>query len=620
MAILSPERTYIRPAAVAGSFYPADRFVLRERVQREIRSASPAVVAMATEGIVHPTIPKAIIVPHAGYTYSGSTAALAYALLERGRGEVTRAVIVGPTHRVAVRGVACCNASAFDTPLGAMTVDRDAEQYALDHAPAMIVNDDTHRQEHAVEVQLPFIRETLGNVEIVPLNAGDATPREVGDVLRALWGGPETVIIISSDLSHYYPHEKARHLDDQTIGRICECNLPINPDQACGAIPVNGLLDVCIEKGLHPVLLGRATSGDDNEVSVAGEPRVPIADTNEAVVGYASFAIWEAPRDGGADNAGSASARACATMAPMRTCAAGSFSPGSDDEDDTKDPPAVSSDEMPAIGAPSSAASASSYPSSPSHAQPAPHPHAIRTPVQAVRDALARQNAQRTQRPTGLAGLVKHTEEYAHLADDPETYASDPATNATGMIPLDAGNDLLVVARNAIARELNRPPVGEPSSSTSKWLDRKAATFVTLTENERLRGCIGTLRAREPLRDDVARHAVDAAFNDPRFAPVQNEEYPMLHIEVSVLSEPERIEGVRSRGDLLERLHPYSDGLVLRYGPHLATYLPQVWEQLSDPRDFVTHLLLKAGLPGDFWDERIVAERYSVITFSEPEK
>ena len=216
----------IRPPAVAGSFYPADRTTLKQLITHQLDYSRE--VLQQLEPTLPAGVPKAVIVPHAGYVYSGTAAALAYALLERGRGSVTRAVIVGPTHRVAVRGVACSTVAAFETPLGTVPVDIAAERKALGlsvneplrsgtharpgaSAPAMIVNGPTHAQEHAVEVQIPFLQTVLGpDLTIVPLNAGDATPQEAGDVLRALWGGPETVIVISSDLSHYHPHEVAR--------------------------------------------------------------------------------------------------------------------------------------------------------------------------------------------------------------------------------------------------------------------------------------------------------------------------------------------------------------------------------------------------------------------------
>lgn len=343
MGIAEDASGYVRPAAVAGAFYPADEGELRHMIAAQLDYARSLLDFWedGDGGAALPQgAPKAVIVPHAGYVYSGSTAALAYALLERGRGMVRRAVIVGPTHRVAVRGVAASSAGAFVTPLGEVPVDIEAERRAMGlaeeqplssgmvaaagaPAPAMIVNDPTHAREHAVEVQIPFLQTMLGpHLEIVPLNAGDAKPAEVGDVLRALWGGPETVMIISSDLSHYHPHEVARMLDDETIADILALRTPISPRRACGAYPVNGLLDV-IARGISvggyaetyacdshrggadrgdsqpPVdgfdlrLLGRSTSGDDGVVALAGRPRPAMRHPDEPVVGYASFALWQ---------------------------------------------------------------------------------------------------------------------------------------------------------------------------------------------------------------------------------------------------------------------------------------------------------------------------------------
>lgn len=295
-----------RPPAVAGAFYPADPDELAEMIDRQLAHARTRLPSHA------PRWPKAIIVPHAGYVYSGTTAALAYALLAPGRGTIRRAVIVGPTHRVAVRGVACPTYDAFRTPLGTVPVDVAAEQRALGAAtsslrsgmtaapgaaaPALIVNDPTHAREHAVEVQIPFLQRVLGDdITMVPLNAGLATSQQVGDVLRAFWGGPETVIVISSDLSHYHRERVARAIDDETIRRITALEYPIDPDRACGAYPINGMLDV-IARGATPLrleFLGCSTSGDDGVVALAGQPRPLAADPDDRVVGYAAWAVWE---------------------------------------------------------------------------------------------------------------------------------------------------------------------------------------------------------------------------------------------------------------------------------------------------------------------------------------
>lgn len=325
-----PGYTNVRPPAVAGAFYPADPDELAATIDRQLDYARKLLAGSATalirhradafpdsadvvdaaagQGVAGPTPtswPKAIIVPHAGYVYSGTTAALAYALLARGKGTVTRAVIVGPTHRIGVRGVAMGTADAWLTPLGTVPVDVDAEQavWGSPSRPAsLIVNDPTHRDEHAVEVQVPFLQRVLGeDLRIVPMNAGTVAPGGCGDVLRAFWGGPETVVVISSDLSHYHPHAEARAIDDDTIAAINTLAVPIDSFRACGASPVNGLLDVlghAAAGGLRLQHLGCATSGDDGVVTLAGGTRPPMRDPFEPVVGYSSWAVWERPAAG----------------------------------------------------------------------------------------------------------------------------------------------------------------------------------------------------------------------------------------------------------------------------------------------------------------------------------
>jgi len=260
----------VREAAVAGQFYPGDPEVLRATVDRLLADApSPPEDA---------PVPRAVIVPHAGYVYSGSTAAMAYARVARGRDSIRRVVVIGPTHRVPVRGVALPGADGFHTPLGVLPVAEAWAEERLAGVPAACVFADTHRWEHSVEVQLPFLQRVLGDIEIVPLLAGDATGEEVADVLDALWGGPETLVVISSDLSHYLPYEEARRVDAGTIAQISALDGPLDHLQACGATPINGLLVAARRHGLRPTLLGACSSGD-----TAGD--------RSRVVGYSAFAF-----------------------------------------------------------------------------------------------------------------------------------------------------------------------------------------------------------------------------------------------------------------------------------------------------------------------------------------
>ena len=260
----------VRPPAVAGSFYPAQAPVLASTVDGLLAAASARI-----EGT--DPAPKALIVPHAGYIYSGSTAALAYARLAGVRGLIRRVVLLGPVHRVAVRGLALAGAAAFDTPLGRIEVDQDAEAL-LGALPQVVLSGAAHALEHSLEVQLPFLQQALEDFKLLPVAVGDATPAEVAQVLEALWGGPETLIVVSSDLSHFLPYRAACSLDLETTQRILALDAGLSHDQACGGTPINGLLLAARRHGLQPRLLGLCNSGDS-----AGD--------RNRVVGYAAFAF-----------------------------------------------------------------------------------------------------------------------------------------------------------------------------------------------------------------------------------------------------------------------------------------------------------------------------------------
>ena len=259
----------VRPAAVAGMFYPEDA--------RELADAVAAHLDSTAEAPHQPGFPKALIVPHAGYIYSGPVAASAYDLLRPARGVVKRVVILGPCHRVPVRGLALPRAKIFATPLGRIPLDTEAVR-AIADLPQVVESEATHAEEHALEVQLPFLQQLLGHFSLVPLVVGSAAPDEVAEVLERLWGGPETLIVISSDLSHYHDYEGAREIDGATVRAILGFDAGISHDQACGATPVSGLLIAARRKGLAPRLLDCRNSGD-----TAGDRR--------RVVGYASFAL-----------------------------------------------------------------------------------------------------------------------------------------------------------------------------------------------------------------------------------------------------------------------------------------------------------------------------------------
>ena len=448
--------TATRPAAVAGLFYPDDPVELRHTVNDLLASARRGEPLRAI---------KALIVPHAGYVYSGPVAASAYARLAGQRDRIRRVVLLGPTHRVWVKGLALPEAEHFATPLGEVTLDRDAMELLAD-LPQVVRSAAAHRMEHSLEVQLPFLQQVLGEFRLLPLAVGEATPAEVAEVLEKLWGGDETLIVISSDLSHFLPDAVAREVDGGTVDAILRLDSHLDHEQACGATPINGLLLAARKHGLRSVLLDVCNSSD-----TAGEP--------ERVVGYAAIA-FEAEGE----------------------------------------------------------------------------------------------------------------------ADQPEA---------------DKGATLLELARSEIRSKLWE---GEAKAFDAAWLKEPGATFVTLTRQGELRGCIGSLEAHRPLQVDVRENAAAAAFRDPRFRPLSRGEFDDIRVEVSLLSPSEPLQ-VADEAAALAALRPHVDGVVFEYGHHRSTFLPQVWEQLPDPDAFLAYLKRKAGLPTDFWAEQVRLSRYTVTKWKE---
>ena len=286
-----------RPAAVAGLFYPASREALRASVREFLDEAGRGGCRTA-EGPRGPLLP--------GDIYSGSTAASGYATLRAAAERIRRVVLIGPAHRVAVRGVAIPTAQYFETPLGRIELDR-ATLDSLAGTPGIVQSDRAHAAEHALEVQLPFLQETLRHFTLVPLVVGEASPGDVASVLERVWGGPETLIVVSSDLSHYLPYETARKVDAQSLAQVLELGAELDHEQACGATPINALMRVARGRGLRPRLLAACSSGD-----TAGD--------RERVVGYAAlaFALPVAEARAEADEAGTARERGRIVLAHAR--------------------------------------------------------------------------------------------------------------------------------------------------------------------------------------------------------------------------------------------------------------------------------------------------------------
>lgn len=261
----------VRPPAVAGRFYPSDPVELR-RLITDLLAEAP----LATG-----PVPKAVIAPHAGYVYSGPIAASAYARLIPGRSRIERVVLLGPSHYVALNGLATASADAFATPLGMVPVDLQAVR-EVRLLPQVRELDEAHAQEHSLEVQLPFLQCVLDDFTLVPLAVGNATPDEVSQVLDLLWDGPETCFVISSDLSHYHDFKTARRLDRATAKAI-EALKPggIGEERACGRMPICGLLQAARQHGLRAHTIDLRSSGD-------------TAGPRDRVVGYGAFVFEEA--------------------------------------------------------------------------------------------------------------------------------------------------------------------------------------------------------------------------------------------------------------------------------------------------------------------------------------
>jgi MEMO1 family protein len=243
----------IRAPAVAGMFYPASAYELQSDVERYIARARLPRPAPR---------PKALIAPHAGYDYSGPIAGFAFACLRDLHREIKRVLLMGPSHRVAFRGLALSGADAFNTPLGEVSVDQEANGVLL-QLDRVQINDRAHRDEHCLEVELPFLQCALDDFSIVPVLVGDADAHDVAAVIEKLWGGPETLIVVSSDLSHYFPYVQAQAIDRNTSTAILElAPEKIGPEQACGRLAIQGLLIAAKHHQCQPVQLDLRNSGD----------------------------------------------------------------------------------------------------------------------------------------------------------------------------------------------------------------------------------------------------------------------------------------------------------------------------------------------------------------------
>ena len=430
----------LRAPAVAGAFYPANPAVLD-------RMVTDCVAEAHTE----PLPAKAIIAPHAGYVYSGPIAGTAYAGVAHLGDRVTRVLLLGPAHRHGFRGIAYPSADGLETPLGVVPVDREGIA-AISDLPGVQELDRAFDGEHSLEVHLPFIQRLFPDAAVVPLVVGHTEPEQVDAVLQRLWGGPETLIVISSDLSHFHDYDTAHRLDLDTSQAIEAADIDLlSGDRACGYLPVAGLLMRARALDLRVTTRDLRNSGD-----TAGD--------RNRVVGYGAYSVEPATKARLSD----------------------------------------------------------------------------------AHRALLLEAARHT-----LAHVVK-----------------------TGRPPDIRAEDFPLPLR-AIRR-----------------------TFVTLTMDGDLRGCIGTIQATRPLVEDVVHNTARSAMQDPRFGPLTAAELPRVQVSVSILSH-DRPLPFRDAPDLIAKLRPGIDGLILRDRDNGALFLPKVWDMLPDPRQFVEQLKRKAGWSPD---------------------
>lgn len=459
---MKTEQHQIHPAQVAGMFYPAEPQALQALIGELRKRARP------DAGVA----PKVVVAPHAGLVYSGPVAATAFGPWARRAEPPRRVVIVGPAHRVAFRGIAVHPAQKWRTPLGEAPVAPVAHA-EIAEARGVFVGPRPFVGEHSLEMHLIMLQAMLpAPFEIVPILVGDADPRSVAEALRRVWGGPETVVAISSDLSHFLDQRSAESTDSGTARLIETLDAAaLDGRRACGFLAVKGALEIAAERDMRASGLHLATSAD------AG------ADASR-VVGYGAFALEYA-----------ASARL----------------------------------------------------------------------AEADRERLL---------SVCMAALGLAT----------QTGGKPPAVSLNGESP-----------------------------ALSPW----RATFVTLSENERLRGCIGSLAPRRPLIEDALANTAQAGFADPRFPPLKESDLKGLRLDVSILSHPRPIPA-ESESELVSALEPDRDGLILTAGKRRALFLPSVWRHVPDGRAFLRHLMAKAGFEANHWPQGLEARRFRVESFGAP--
>ena len=447
----------IRNPVYDGSFYPESPDELTALIEEYTKLAGETSISLPAGSKL-----KALILPHAGYVYSGLTAAHGSKVLKHR--DFKKIIIMGPDHRVGFTNCTVSNVSAYETPLGKVDLHQDSLLLRQKYTELFRTNKKSDNSEHSIEVQIPFLQHYLNNFQIIPIVMGPGDIKKYAKAIDTVIDD-DTLIVVSSDLSHYLPYDQAVKTDQETIGRILSLDLKKLSDNhhiACGIIPIQVLTYLAIHSNWKPYLLHYSNSGD-------------TAGPKDRVVGYAAIAYFE-----------------------------------------TSD----------------------------------------------------------TNNHKGKNQMDK-----------------------------EKGKILLKLARQTIAHSLDLDTNESDSQNvdlSDKLFTEHRGTFVTLTMDNQLRGCIGNLSSDKSIIEGVRDNAINAAFHDPRFPQLSKNELNNITIEISLLSEPEKLV-YHDGDDLLEKLKPGIDGVIIRKGPYSSTFLPQVWDQLPDKQSFLRHLCQKAGLSPDEW-------------------
>jgi AmmeMemoRadiSam system protein B/AmmeMemoRadiSam system protein A len=641
----------VRLPVVAGQFYPAEEARLERMVQQFFQEGKGNQVSGRIRGL---------IAPHAGYIYSGPIAATGYRQID----PATRTVIVlAPSHHVGAARASITDVDFYRTPLGDIPLSPIAATLAKQalFAPMPIMD----QQEHSLEVQLPFLQEMLKHFELVPITIGQADPDPIAKALLP-YIDDNTLIVASSDLSHYYPYEKAKILDASCTKAITSLDLgKMAVSEACGKIPIMVLMEIARQKGWQAKLIDCRNSGDtagprDEVVGYASIAFVSESGTEKSVekpkgsdVEKSKGSDVEKPKGSDVEKSkGSDVEKSKGSDVEKPKGSDVEKSKGSDMVNDpgegkaTGTPQEKSKDKDRARGviksgvetksSQSPASSESASPASSRH--PASSESASSASSESASPASSEHPASSESASSASPASSRHPEssESASSASPASSRSPSSASSkhpeSTESVSHADKKALLALARKVISNTLNdrndRDGADSPSlldnkgdgpltENFSPYVREKRGCFVTLHKNGQLRGCIGTIVPEERLCDCVKENALNAAFRDPRFSPLSRKELDQVVIEISVLTMPREIH-FSSAEDLKRQLRPGLDGVILSQGWHRATYLPQVWEQLPNKEDFLENLCQKASLHRNAWkDPKIKVEVYQAIVFSE---